>query len=158
MDVTKKTLVVHDGSTAGGTALAKASDIPTVPTVASILANAALTGTPTAPNPSVGTRSTRVATMQMFSDEFPKGTNWCKLPSGKIIQWGTVTIPGSNAALLVGFPISFPNACHGIVVTIAGSAFSNAVVGAALVNNASFNIFNASTAGNQGAFWQAIGE
>lgn len=68
---------------------------------------------PVAPNPTAGTRSQALATMQMFADEFGAslgGSGWQKLPSGLIIQWGGAsTAPDGVAA--VTFPVAFPNAC-----------------------------------------------
>ena len=76
------------------------------------IASPAFTGVPTAPNPTAGTRSQAIATMQMFADEFGAslgGSGWQKLPSGLIIQWGTATV-GSNTSANFSFPITFPTA------------------------------------------------
>ena len=40
-------------------------------------------------------------------------TGYQKLPSGLIIQWG-VYIGRASDALIIGFPIAFPNACFGV--------------------------------------------
>ena len=55
VDTDKKTVVVHDGITAGGSPLAVASTYAP-------LANPALTGVPTAPTAAVGTDTTQIAT------------------------------------------------------------------------------------------------
>lgn len=68
------------------------------------LASPALTGTPTAPTPTTGDRSTKIATTEMFNSEFTKSLSsngYQKLPSGLIIQWGKSTTTA------VVFPISF---------------------------------------------------
>ena len=54
VDTTRKTLVVHDGVTVGGAALAT-------------LASPALTGTPTAPTASTGTNNTQIATTEFVA-------------------------------------------------------------------------------------------
>lgn len=83
------------------------------------LASPALTGTPTAPNPATGTRSTQVATMQKFADEFALSaavSGYQKLPSGLIIQWGGVTgVVGADVT--TSYPIAFPNAVLHVFVT-----------------------------------------
>lgn len=78
-------------------------------------ASPAFTGVPTAPNPATGTRSQAIATMQKFADEFggSLATNgYQKLPSGLIIQWGAVSANGAKS-----FPISFPNAVFGVLMS-----------------------------------------
>lgn len=78
------------------------------------IASPAFTGVPTAPNPATGTRSTSIATMQKFADEFVASlaaSGYQKLPSGLIIQWGYVQ--NSNAGqVTVTFPVAFPVACR----------------------------------------------
>lgn len=76
------------------------------------LANPALTGTPTAPTSAAGTRSTKLATMQAFTDEFFSsiGTSgFQRLPTGLLIQWGQIggslLTPGN--AVHVTFPAAF---------------------------------------------------
>lgn len=59
VDTDKKTVVVHDGSTAGGSPLAVAA---TVASTYAPLASPALTGTPTAPTATAGTNTTQLAT------------------------------------------------------------------------------------------------
>lgn len=76
------------------------------------LASPEFTGTPTAPTAAAGTRSTAIATMQNFANEFGSSlaaNGYQKLPSGLIIQWGSA-IAGSTGtgAVLNSFPIAFP--------------------------------------------------
>lgn len=59
VDTDKKTVVVHDGSTAGGSPLAVAADVASA---YAPLASPALTGVPTAPTATAGTNTTQVAT------------------------------------------------------------------------------------------------
>lgn len=72
----------------------------------------AFTGVPTAPTPSIGTRSTAIATMQNFANEFGASlaaNGYQKLPSGLIIQWGSLSV-NTDATGAVVFPVAFPNA------------------------------------------------
>lgn len=76
------------------------------------IASPAFTGVPTAPNPTAGTRSQALATMQMFANEFVAslaGNGYQKLPSGLIVQWGVTGYVGNGAVLAITFPITFPN-------------------------------------------------
>ena len=73
----------------------------------------ALAAGSTAPNPTVGTRSTALATMQMFADEFVASLaspGYQKLPSGLIIQWGTIATAGGAGAFNATLPIPYPTA------------------------------------------------
>lgn len=77
------------------------------------IASPAFTGVPTAPNPTAGTRSQALATMQMFTNEFGASlaaSGYQKLPSGLIIQWvqGSTSTAG-EAVETVTLPITFPN-------------------------------------------------
>ena len=69
-------------------------------------------------NPATGLRSTALATMQKFADEFGSslsGNGYQKLPSGLIIQWGpTGAVSSASGAVTVTFPIAFPTACRAI--------------------------------------------
>ncbi|MDM0006441.1 hypothetical protein QTI51_09625 [Variovorax sp. J22G73] len=50
--------------------------------------------------------------MQKFADEFQVAfgqSSWQKLPSGLIVQWGTITNT-SGSGVTVTFPIAFPTA------------------------------------------------
>jgi hypothetical protein len=68
--------------------------------------------------PSVGDRSNTVATMKMFADEFTANkaaSGWQKLPSGLIVQWGSVgTLAGGSVT--VTFPVVFPTALLGLTL------------------------------------------
>jgi hypothetical protein len=79
---------------------------------------------PIAPTPTVGDRTTKVATTTMFDTEFSKSlsTNgWQKLPSGLIIQWGY------SGWACVTFPIAFPNACRAVLNQFDGGAHEHGV-------------------------------
>ena len=72
-------------------------------------------------NPATGLRSTALATMQKFADEFGSSlasSGYQKLPSGLIIQWGSGT--GSGAHTLT-WPIAFPNGFLKAVGTVTSS-------------------------------------
>jgi len=86
------------------------------------IASPAFTGVPTAPNPTAGTRSQALATMQMFADEFGASlaaAGYQKLPSGLIIQWGGISYfassgaAGTTASLPIAFPTAFLKALGG---------------------------------------------
>ena len=68
--------------------------------------------------PGTGDRSGKIATTQMFANEFAaslSGTGWQKLPSGLIIQWGTGLMSGSGARYAeIVLPITYPNAHIGV--------------------------------------------
>ena len=67
---------------------------------------------PVAPNPTAGTRSQALATMQMFADEFAASiasNGYQKLPSGLIMQWGLAASENT-----ITFPIAFPSAALSI--------------------------------------------
>ena len=90
------------------------------------LASPAFSGAPTAPNPATGTRSTAVATMQKFADEFGcslAASGYQKLSSGLIIQWGAVTVGniGVTADETIIFPITFPTACLRAFTSLEGT-------------------------------------
>ena len=86
VDTDKKTVVVHDGITAGGSPLAT-------------LASPALTGTPTAPTATAGTNTKQIATT-----EFVQQASALSLPVGSLIYYaGSVAPAGyleANGALL----------------------------------------------------------
>ncbi|CNG71603.1 hypothetical protein [Yersinia intermedia] len=86
---------------------------------------------------SVGTGENQLPDMNFFTS----GSNWQKLPSGKIIQYGIVSIPQAQSyvAFNLTFPIAFPNAASIVVGTVLGvSDFSlsggDFFVAAALTN------------------------
>ena len=66
VDTDKKTVVVHDGSTAGGSPLAVAA---TVASTYAPIASPTLTGTPTAPTAAAGTSTTQIATTEFAKAE-----------------------------------------------------------------------------------------
>ena len=92
------------------------------------LASPAFTGVPTAPTPSIGTRSTAIATMQNFANEFGSSlaaNGHQKLPSGLIIQWGQIT--GNYNSTTFSFPLAFPTACLACgVMNVQGDVTGNA--------------------------------
>lgn len=108
-------------------------------------------------NPSTGLRSTALATMQKFADEFgssPASSGYQKLPSGLIIQWGSGVV-GWGALGAVSFPISFPTACRIGVASVANTAAGYAASVGALFNG-SMQIYHNATV-NQIINFIAIG-
>ncbi len=62
-------------------------------------------------NPATGLRSSALATMQKFADEFTSllaVSGWQKLPSGLILQWGTTGGIAPGGSIAVTYPIAFP--------------------------------------------------
>jgi len=122
-----------------------------------------------ASNPATGLRSTALATMQKFSDEFGASfatTGWQKLPSGLIIQWGYlgITTPATGTILTssVTFPIAFQTACLDAVGCLGNiPAGTYAGVSAESLSTSSFNlVFCSGTASGvaMGLRWFAIGK
>jgi hypothetical protein len=91
---------------------------------AAILANAALTGVPTAPTPPAGDNSTRVATTAFVQgSQSVAGNGYFVLPGGVMVQWGTITWGGGSTSpngTLV-FPTPWPNG----IFSITGSGNTN---------------------------------
>lgn len=99
---------------------ARADHVHPVDTSRAPLASPTFTGTPTAPTATVGTNTTELATTAFTKAEITamvSGANvllsangYQKLPSGLIIQWGSVDFAGiRSTAVAVTFPIAFPN-------------------------------------------------
>lgn len=87
---------------------------------ANLLANAALTGTPTAPTASVGTSTTQVATTAFVnpsSNLVAQGSR--ENPDGSIDKWGTLHIGDIVAPTggTITFPAAFPTACFDVQIT-----------------------------------------
>lgn len=106
------------------------------------LESPALTGTPTAPTPATGDRSTKIATTAMFNSEFTNSlavNGYQKLPSGLIMQWGNVLSVGPDVATSVTYPIAFTSA----------APFTTVMSDTACVSNAERNpiMYNASLTG-----------
>lgn len=57
-----------------------------------------------------------------------------RLPSGLILQWGSVTINANNANTDVTLPITFPNAGLQVVASVGGANSSQFAVGAAFAS------------------------
>lgn len=122
----------------------------------------ALTGAPTAPNPTAGTRGTRIATMQMFADEFTAlkaATGWQKLPSGVIVQWGSLSVTAAGDGIAT-FPVAFPTACMSVQLTVAVGSTSGPYFGCIANINASAFAAGAFSSGTRiaaGMLWLAVG-
>lgn len=79
---------------------------------AAILANAALTLTPTAPTAGVGTNSAQVATTAFANPQQLQDSNgYVRFPGGVFMQWGAVAVgnlpPGGFTDVTVNFPQAF---------------------------------------------------
>lgn len=100
--------------------------------VASILASAPLTGTPTAPTAAVGNSTTQVATTAFANPSQSKTINGsAELPGGVILQWGVVGPVADGGATTVDaavvFAPPFPTACVFGIATSNRSVAANGV-------------------------------
>ncbi len=110
------------------------------------LASPALTGTPTAPTPDAGTNTTQLATTEFvqaaiaaFSSNLGV-SGYQKMPSGLILQWGSVTNSvTAGAAKAVTFPIAFPNAALNVQQT---ASYTTTTMQSAWVGNLTATGFN----------------
>lgn len=126
------------------------------------LASPAFTGSPTAPNPATGTRSTAVATMQKFADEFGSslaGSGYQRLPSGLIIQWGVLS--GAGGLLGGSFPLTFPTAVYRAVVSLnapSSTTMYSLVITSISVSTIQVNrVFGSGSPATEDVFYIAIG-
>lgn len=76
-----------------------------------------------------------------------------QLASGVIIQWGSVTVPGSSSAS-VTFPIAFPNVVRSIQTTVGGTASAGSSWNAS--STTGFTVYQNFTSVAT-VFWLAIG-
>jgi hypothetical protein len=80
-----------------------------------------------------------------------------KLPSGLIIQWGSLTIP-INSTSAVTFPIAFPSNCYGITQGFALSGGNFYMTGTNSITLTGFNFMNVNTGSATTVYWMAIGK
>lgn len=132
---------------------------------ASIFANAALTGNPTAPTAATGDSDTSIATTAFANPAQSQAANgYVKFPGGIILQWGFAQGAAGAGSTAVAFPIAFPTACFAALCTTANrnSMGSNGYnfVDSLTVNgmNAWFDVQQTGGgSGNRGGYWFAIG-
>jgi hypothetical protein len=91
------------------------------------LASPTLTGTPLAPTAASNTSTTQIATTAFANpgSSLVSG-GYQKLPSGMIMQWGSISATTSGATFT--FPIAFPTGCLYVVANNAAGASSAVVV------------------------------
>lgn len=70
-----------------------------------------------------------VTTINQFGSSL-SANGWQKLPSGLIIQWGSLSAPSGTSTFV--YPITFPNNVFSVVITPSG-AYSTAVIESAQV-------------------------
>lgn len=128
---------------------------------AAILANAALTGTPTAPTPAVGDNSTKIATTAFVQGSSSIATNgYMRFPNGIILQWGHSVGAAGPGALVVNFPLQFPNNVFAAVAST-GNRTSFGAGGSNIVS--ALSIFgmtiyvDQNTGGFRDGYWFAVG-
>lgn len=124
---------------------------------AQIFANAALTGTPTAPTPPAGDSSTRIATTAFVNPGTSLAITGYEIRASRVIeQWGSTAPLGTGGTAIV-FPFPFPTACYNVQIT--GQNTGGVAQAADTVTNktaAGFTLNNASNVGR--AFdWRALG-
>lgn len=104
------------------------------------LSSPGFTGTPTAPHPTSGDRTNKIATMAMFTNEFVASfaaNGYQKLPSGLIIQWGSyVAAAGDGTART--FPIAFPGSCLDVQRNFISASDVGGVLSYSSVTNTGF--------------------
>ena len=106
----------------------------------------------------IGDYSTKIANTAFVNPgSYIAANGYTKLPSGLIIQWGTVSV-GATSTTTVNFPISFPTACFSVTSTLSlntlggqSPAWSTYILSAS-----QFNAVNGST-GALSYYWMAIG-
>lgn len=88
---------------------------------------------------------------------FTGTSGYQKLPSGLLLQWGSLARTGEETA--GSFPVTFPTACFGGVVTYTASSTENTrCISFNVVNTSSFSIHcDADTPPTPTMFWLAIG-
>jgi len=64
-----------------------------------------------------------------------------KLPSGLIIQWGSISVP-SRVITAFSFPITFPNACLTVNLQASGTGSYNSDLNGTSVTSVSTSQFN----------------
>lgn len=64
----------------------------------------------------VGTGANQIPDMGSFTLSV-SGTGYQKLPSGFILQWGSIGTPGIAQDVVTHFPIAFPNRCLRVLVS-----------------------------------------
>jgi hypothetical protein len=123
----------------------------------------AVTGAATAATPTTGDRSTRLATTQMFANEFglsAAGNGYQKLPSGLILQWGAGST-GVGGVANVTFPIAFPTAAYFVNAVLAEGSPNPFIVGIGGPSTTNVPVYASTAAGaglsGVGFFWFAIG-
>ena len=89
------------------------SDIKSDGTVKTALENL---GLGEAAKRNVGTGANQIPEMGSFTLSV-SGTGYQKLPSGFILQWGSIGAPGIAKDVVTHFPIAFPNRCLRVLVS-----------------------------------------
>ncbi|WP_252516388.1 gp53-like domain-containing protein [Escherichia coli] len=64
----------------------------------------------------VGTGANQIPDMGSFTLSV-SGTGYQKLPSGLILQWGSINTPSIAQDVVTHFPIAFPNRCLRVLVS-----------------------------------------
>jgi hypothetical protein len=133
VDTDKDTLVVHDGSTAGGFPLARQSsvdlkanstDVNTALNLKANLASPTFTGTPLAPTAAAGTNTTQIATTAFVRT----ANSAVGIPTGVICMWSGSTSSIPSGWYLCNGSNNTPNLQDRFVIG-AGSGYAVAATG-----------------------------
>ena len=107
-----------------------------------------------AADPATGDRSSLIATMKKFADEFPAllaSPGWTKLPNGIVVQWGLATATVAGTAIT--FPVAFSTANF---IVLPGTTNGNSI-GAVSAGNVTSNGFTLYAGASISSTWFAIG-
>lgn len=82
-----------------------------------------------------------------------------KLPGGLIVQWGTTANISHNTSLAVTLPVTFPNACIDVQLTVAGDIGVTSVGAFSVINSAAqITIYHRADSGASAPYrWLVIG-
>ena len=186
VDTTKDTVVVHDGITAGGHPLAKASDlelgvttlVELTDTVIAAPADGEVLAYDSTTNKWINTTTADVSiawgditgTLSNQSDlqsalnsklsdtSHSFATNgYQKLSNGLIIQWGTSSGTSGTTNRVIAFPIAFPNACFAVTANSQKNDGNLTYAGGmGTITTTTFNMYNAFNSSDNYS-WIAIG-
>ena len=134
VDTTNKTIRVHDGSTAGGTALPSISQV----NAKAPLASPTFTGTPKAPTASAGTNTTQVATTAFVTTAV--ATNVVKSGSRGTLAGYNTPVSTASAVTISQTSNDDTIVTGAVAITVSNGSASTAWVKNVAIQNASATI------------------
>jgi hypothetical protein len=160
VDITNKSLRLHDGVTAGGVALVNNATNQTIDGIKTF------TSSPIVPTPTTGNQ---VATKEYVDynsvsvSDFANLKSTCgyqKLPNGLILQWGYYESSGytRGSVVPVTLPIAFPtSALLSMCSSVDNGNNDRSTVGSVLLSNSQIQVWSFSDRGIIAVRWLAIG-